>query len=232
MGAGRATADPMTPNLRTAVDISPSTSAGSAPERGVLFQAETWVFFRLFRNRGEKSSVAPEGSSRWDHLASKTSTGGRSRRLSPTPMARSSCVLSRRQHSWYMRQAMDLPWRGPRCACASAVDAGFCDEVGCPRRIFAERFEGLLASGARRTNEATSLPTALGLRAGGEGGARLARKAGVPTSPETLLRLVKMLGVAAVPTPRVLGVDDFRCVAGRVAPRCSSIWSDTTRSRR
>src|SRR5262249_29551497 len=100
----------------------------------------------------------------------------------------------------------------------------------CPRRIFAERFEGLLASGARRTNEATNLLTELGLRAGAEGGARLARRAGVPTSPDTLLRLVKMLGVAAVPAPRVLGVDDFRCVAGRVTPRCASIWSDTTLS--
>jgi transposase len=118
-------------------------------------------------------------------------------------------VLSRRQHSWYVRRAMDLPWRGATVRLRVRSRRWFCDEAGCPRRIFAERFEGLLASGARRTNEATSLLTELGLRAGGEGGARLARKAGMPTSPDTLLRLVKMLGVAAARTPRVLGVDDF-----------------------
>ena len=118
-------------------------------------------------------------------------------------------VLSRRQHSWYTRRAMDLPWRGATVRLRVQSRRWFCDEPNCPRRIFAERFEGLLACGARRTNEATSLLTELGLRAGGEGGARLARKAGVPTSPDTLLRLVKMLGIAAVSTPRVLGVDDF-----------------------
>src|ERR1051326_2587291 len=118
-------------------------------------------------------------------------------------------VLSRRQHSWYTRRAMDLPWRGATVRLRVQSRRWFCDEPNCPRRIFAERFEGLLACGARLTNEATSLLTELGLRAGGEGGARLARKAGVPTSPDTLLRLVKMLGIAAVSTPRVQGVDDF-----------------------
>jgi hypothetical protein len=118
-------------------------------------------------------------------------------------------VVSRRQHSWYARRAMDLPWRGATVRLFVRSRRWFCDESACPRRIFAERFDGLLACGARRTNEATDLLTELGVRAGGEGGARLARKVGVPTSPDTLLRLVKMLGLSAVPTPRVLGVDDF-----------------------
>ena len=124
-------------------------------------------------------------------------------------------ILSRRRHSWYTRGAMDLPWRGARVRLRVRSRRWFCDDASCPRRIFAERFEGLLACGARRTNEATSLLTELGLRAGGEGGARLARKAGLPVSPDTLLRLVKMLGVTAVPTPRVLGVDDFSLRRGK-----------------
>ncbi len=64
----------------------------------------------------------------------------------------------------------------------------FCDAATCSRRIFAERFDGALARYARRTNDATELLTTFALQAGGEGGARLARKAGVPTSPDTLLR--------------------------------------------
>jgi transposase len=104
---------------------------------------------------------------------------------------------------------MDLPWRGATVRLRVRSRRWFCDAPGCPRKIFAERFDGLLARFARRTNEATELLVEFGLRAGGEGGARLARKAGVPTSPDTLLRLVKMLGLTAAPTPRVLGVDDF-----------------------
>jgi hypothetical protein len=114
-------------------------------------------------------------------------------------------VLSRRQHSWYIRRAMDLPWRGATVRLRVRSRRWFCDERSCPRRIFAERFEGLLACGARRTNEATSLLVELGLRAGGEGGARLARKAGVPTSPDTLLRLVKMLGLTRGPDAARVG---------------------------
>lgn len=79
-------------------------------------------------------------------------------------------VLSRRQHSWYTRRAMDLPWRGATVRLRVRSRRWFCDETGCARRIFAERFDGLLACGARRTNEATSLLVELGLRAGGEGG--------------------------------------------------------------
>src|SRR4051812_44383240 len=33
-------------------------------------------------------------------------------------------ILSRRRHSWYTRRPLDLPWRGPRCACACGAAAG------------------------------------------------------------------------------------------------------------
>jgi Transposase len=79
----------------------------------------------------------------------------------------------------------------------------------CPRKIFAERFEGALARYARRTVVADELLKSFALQAGGEGGARLARKAGVPVSPDTLLRLLRCLADDAVRVPRVLGVDDF-----------------------
>jgi len=56
------------------------------------------------------------------------------------------------------------------CAVARAEPALVLHEQNCPRRIFAERFECLLARFARRTNEATELLVEFGLRAGGEGG--------------------------------------------------------------
>src|SRR5919202_3547214 len=85
----------------------------------------------------------------------------------------------------------------------------FCDTPTCSRKIFAERFDGALARYARRTDGTTELLTTLALQAGGEGGARLARKAGVPVSPDTLLRLLHALMHADQRRgPRVLGVDD------------------------
>jgi transposase len=93
----------------------------------------------------------------------------------------------------------------------------------CTRRIFAERFDGVLARYARRTDEATELLTAFALQAGGEGGARLAQKAGVPTSPDTLLRLLQMMCDLPVQTPRVLGVDDVALRRGRGVPRYGTL---------
>ena len=64
-----------------------------------------------------------------------------------------------------------------------------------------ERFEGALASYARRTDDATELLQTFALQTGGEGGARLAHKAGVPTSPDTLLRLLHAMTDVPVRTP-------------------------------
>lgn len=55
----------------------------------------------------------------------------------------------------------------------------------------------------------TELLTTFALQAGGEGGARLARKAGVPISPDTLLRMLHSITDEGNERgPRVLGVDD------------------------
>jgi hypothetical protein len=91
----------------------------------------------------------------------------------------------------------------------------FCDEPMCPRKIFAERFDDALARYARRTVDADDLLKTFALQAGGEAGARLARKAGVPVSPDTLLRLLRAIQDQAVPTPRVLGVDDLALRRGK-----------------
>lgn len=131
--------------------------------------------------------------------------------------------LSRRQHSSYERRPLDLPWRGHPVRLKIRSRRWFCDVPDCPRRIFAERFDGVLARYARRTDSTTELLTTFALQAGGEAGARLAQKAGVPTSPDTLLRLLHTMAEAPVQTPRVLGVDDVALRRGRGVARFGTL---------
>jgi hypothetical protein len=51
---------------------------------------------------------------------------------------------SGRRHTWCRRLALDLPWRKFTVRLRVWTRCFFCDEPACPRKIFAERFTGLL----------------------------------------------------------------------------------------
>ncbi|HEX2185855.1 MAG TPA: ISL3 family transposase, partial [Chloroflexota bacterium] len=112
-------------------------------------------------------------------------------------------------HDRYVRRPVDLPWRGRVVRLQLGVRRFRCLNSGCPQRTFAEDFGPALHRYARRTAEATAMLLHFALAGGGEAGARLARDAGLPTSPDTLLRLLRHSGEQPAATPRVLGVDDF-----------------------
>src|SRR6266571_2730459 len=78
-------------------------------------------------------------------------------------------TLSHRQHSRYQRRPLDLPWRGAIVRMNVHTRRWFCDEPTCPRKIFAERFDGALARYARRAVVADNLLRTFALQAGGEG---------------------------------------------------------------
>jgi len=83
-----------------------------------------------------------------------------------------------------------------------------CDNPGCSQGIFTERLPGVAAH-ARRTDRLGETLLALALALGGEAGSRVAGRIGIPTSPDTLLRLLWAQGDTPIPTPRILGVDDW-----------------------
>ncbi len=112
-------------------------------------------------------------------------------------------------HSRYVRVVADLPWAGWAVRLELHVRRFFCQNKACTRRIFTERLPGMVAPYARRTTRLTDLLTLIGFALGGEAGNCLAERMGLETTAETLLRLIRQQQERQVPTPRVLGVDDF-----------------------
>ena len=108
-----------------------------------------------------------------------------------------------------MRLVADLPWAGWAVRLELHVRRFFCQNQACPRRIFVERLPGIVPPSARRTTRLTDLLTLIGFALGGEAGNRLVERMGLETTPATLLRLIRTQTERQVPTPRVLGVDDF-----------------------
>jgi transposase len=114
-----------------------------------------------------------------------------------------------RVHSRYERTLADLPWARFAVRLHVEVRRFFCANPTCPRRIFAERLAGIAPAAAHRTDRQRARLTDIALVLGGEAGARLAAKHGMPVSPDTLLRLIRGAPEAERPTPAVLGVDDW-----------------------
>jgi transposase len=116
---------------------------------------------------------------------------------------------SSRIHSRYVREVADLPWMGCAVRLQLHVRRFFCSHSECARQIFTERLPSVVAPYARRTTRLTEVFTLIGFALGGEAGKRLASGMSLVTSPDTLLRLIRAQPEEQVPTPRVLGVDDF-----------------------
>jgi len=130
---------------------------------------------------------------------------------SPTAACPDCGTSSHSVHSRYERHLGDLPWQGRPVALHIRARRFRCPAPACSRKTFAERLSGVAAAAARRTERLGGLHSCLGLALGGEAGARLAARLAISTSPDTLLRAVRLYGsgIQAPPTPRVLGVDDW-----------------------
>ncbi len=112
-------------------------------------------------------------------------------------------------HSRYSRTVADRPWAGVPVRLHLHVRKFVCANPSCPRAIFAERFQNVVAPSAQRTFRLADDQRHLALEHGGEAGARTASRTGMATSPDTLLRLARRTPTSAPSTPKVVGIDDW-----------------------
>jgi transposase len=126
----------------------------------------------------------------------------------PAQCPRCNCTTAR-VHSRYVRRVADLPWLGVAVRLELQTRRFFCANTLCTQQIFCERLPSVVARYTRRTARLNEALTFIGFLIGGEAGARIARELGMTTSPDTLIRRIRQSVLPQVPTPRVLGVDDW-----------------------
>lgn len=125
-------------------------------------------------------------------------------------------VTSSRVHSRYWRRLADAPIAGRPVELRLRVRRFFCDNTGCPARTFAERPDELAVARARRTSLLARTLTAIAVALAGRAGARLAARLGIPSSRDSLLRLLRSLDNPQTSALPILGVDDFALRRGHV----------------
>ena len=114
-----------------------------------------------------------------------------------------------RVHSRYTRRLGDLPIAGHRTELILRTRRFFCDAGNCPRRIFAERFDGVVERRSRRTSRLDEVVHCLAIALGGRPAAALSRRLNVRVSNDTLLRMVRRRGAAEFTPPTIVGIDDW-----------------------
>jgi transposase len=131
-------------------------------------------------------------------------------------------------HSQYRRTVADLPLAGTPVVLHIRARKFFCPTPSCPRRIFTERLPDLVAPHARRSHGLRLALRRVALTTGGEAGARLATALAMPTSPDTLLRLIRSVPLPAPADPRIIGLDEW---AWRKGVRYGTMIVDLERHR-
>jgi len=112
-------------------------------------------------------------------------------------------------HSRYERHPQDLPIQEKPVRLWLSVRRFLCQNPSCARKTFVEQVSSFLVRSARRTNRVTQRLVNISLSAGGNGGARLSKQEGLIASGDTLLRLLRRLGVPDCALPEILGIDDW-----------------------
>jgi transposase len=126
-------------------------------------------------------------------------------------------------HSRYSRALRDLPWQGATAELRLDVRRFRCRTRDCARVTFAEALPRVSAKYGRQTARLSETLRLIGYVLGGEAGARLSKRLGMVTSPDSVLRRLKAGPSAEARGARVVGVDDW---AWRKSQRYGTILVD------
>ena len=121
----------------------------------------------------------------------------------------------------YTRTLADLPSPCRAVRVRLEVRRFVCRTRGCPRTTFAERFPQLSRAYARRTLRQAEALIEVAFANGGKAGAQLAKRLAMPTSRDTLLRLI--------PNTRPHRCSDSTISPGKKATATAPCWSTCKR---
>ena len=125
----------------------------------------------------------------------------------PTAACPRCAASSSSVHRRSQRHLTDLPWGTRAVRIPLPVRTFRCRHRAGGRRLFTERVPDLGAAYGRHTHRLATALRMIGLMLGGNAGARLAARLRLPTSPSTLLRLVRGMPIPPMPALRAVGVD-------------------------
>ena len=124
-----------------------------------------------------------------------------------------SCPLcqqvSNRPHGFYDRKPTDLPISDKPVQLRLRLSRFRCLNPACPKRTFSQPCPDWLPAFARRTTRLAHAQRSVAMMLGGKAGSRLLTHLHMPTSHDTLLRLIRKWQPLIGPTPYALGVDDW-----------------------
>jgi transposase len=112
-------------------------------------------------------------------------------------------------HSQYWRVLRDLPWHGSPVDLRLNIRRFRCRFHDCPRGTFVESLPLVCRRYGRQTSRLSETIRLIGYVLGGEAGARLSGRLGMKTSPDTVLRRIKLGPSVPVSGVKAVGVDDW-----------------------
>jgi len=113
------------------------------------------------------------------------------------------------EHSRYVRHVADEAIGGRPVVVDLSVRRLYCENPHCPKQTFVEQVDGLTRRYQRRTPALQRVVEAVALTLAGTAGARLLLAVHQVISCTALLGCLMGLPVPHLPTPAVIGVDDF-----------------------
>ena len=114
-----------------------------------------------------------------------------------------------RVHSRYQRTITDVAFGGRSLVLKLLVRKWICPEASCSRKIFAERFLGLVQRYARMTDRLIKILQSVGVMTNGADAAQIASSFGVPTTAKTIIRRVLQLPLPNEGEVAKVGIDEW-----------------------